>query len=74
LREAKAKLSEIIRAAQQGESTVVTKHGQPAAKVIPVEKEGVAKPTKLSLIDYLRTMPAEIPIKRNRSRSRSVKF
>ena len=37
LREAKATLSAVVEAAQQGEATTITKHGRPAAVVVPVE-------------------------------------
>jgi len=38
LREAKAKLSALVAAAENGESTVVTKNGRPAAMVVPFDK------------------------------------
>jgi prevent-host-death family protein len=37
LREAKAGLSAVIEAAERGELTTITKHGRPAAVVVPVE-------------------------------------
>ena len=47
LREAKAKFSAIVQAAENGESTVVTKNGRPAAMVVPVgESPRGAKRTK----------------------------
>lgn len=75
LREAKAKFSALVEAAEKGEATIVTKNGRPAARIVPVEQNGaISPPEKPSLIDYLMSMPAEIPIRRNRSRARSVKF
>ena len=37
LRHAKASLSAVIEAAERGEATTITKHGRPAAVVVPVE-------------------------------------
>jgi antitoxin Phd len=75
LREAKAKFSALVEAAERGESTIVTKNGRPAAKVTPIEEaprtETASKP---NFADWLMSMPHDIPIRRNRSRARSVKF
>lgn len=38
LREAKAKLSEVVEAATLGEATTITRHGTPVAMVIPFAK------------------------------------
>lgn len=38
LRDAKASLSALIEAAERGEATMITKHGKPAAVVMPVEE------------------------------------
>lgn len=40
LREAKARLSELIAAAQAGERVVITKHGQPAVELVRFRKRG----------------------------------
>ena len=75
LREAKAQLSALVDAAEKGEPTIVTRHGREAAMVIPMEVARRVYPDhEPNLIDYLMTMPAEIPIRRNRSRSRKVEF
>jgi len=37
LRDAKASLSAVVEAAERGEATTITKHGRPAAVVVPVE-------------------------------------
>jgi prevent-host-death family protein len=75
LREAKAKFSALVEAAENGETTLITKNGRPAARVAPVEQAGSVQAEKRpNLIDHLMAMPAEIPIRRNRSRARSVKF
>jgi prevent-host-death family protein len=75
LREAKAKFSALVEAAEKGETTIVTKNGRPAAKVVPIDDSRNANSeNKPNLVDYLMSMPAEIPIRRSRSRARSVKF
>jgi prevent-host-death family protein len=75
LREAKARLSALVAAAEKGEATVVTKHGRPAAVITPID---MARPDaaekKPNLAEWLMSMPHDIPIRRNRSRARSVKF
>jgi prevent-host-death family protein len=38
LREAKAKLSEMVKRASRGEEVVITVHGKEAAKLVPVPK------------------------------------
>jgi prevent-host-death family protein len=74
LREVKAKLSAVVEAAERGESTIVTKNGRPAAKVVPVEgaeREPEGKPT---FAELLLSVPHPIPIRRSRSKPRRVKF
>jgi prevent-host-death family protein len=75
LREAKARLSALVDAAQKGEPTTITRHGKPAAVVVSLEAARKMYPEEEpNLIDYLMSMPEEIPIRRNRSRSRRVKL
>ena len=40
VREAKARLSELIAAARNGERVVITKHGRPAAELIRCDRRG----------------------------------
>ena len=40
IREAKARLSELVAAARNGERVVITKHGQPAAELIRCDRRG----------------------------------
>jgi prevent-host-death family protein len=75
LREAKAKLSALVEAAERGETTIVTKNGRPAARIGPIEDASRTKPDKKpNFAEWLMSIPHEIPIRRNRSRARSVKF
>lgn len=40
IREAKARLSELIAAARTGERVVITKHGRPAAELVRCDRRG----------------------------------
>ena len=40
LREAKARLSELVAAARNGERVIVTKHGRPAVELVRCERRG----------------------------------
>ena len=40
LREAKARLSELVAAAEKGERVVITKHGRPAVELVRCRKRG----------------------------------
>lgn len=68
--DAKARLSELVSRAESGESILITRHGQPAAKLVPVReakqplrpmaafRETIA-PTGVSSIDLIRRMRDE---------------
>ena len=38
IREAKSKLSELIDSAERGEEVIITAHGKPRAKLVPIPK------------------------------------
>lgn len=40
IREAKARLSELVAAARMGERVVITRHGQPAAELVRCDRRG----------------------------------
>jgi prevent-host-death family protein len=40
--EARNQLPELLEGAQQGRSTIITKHGRPVAALVPIEAYGVA--------------------------------
>ncbi len=40
IREAKARLSELVAAARNGERVVITRHGQPAAELVRCDRRG----------------------------------
>lgn len=47
VRDAKARLSELIAAAQAGERVVITKNGQPAVEIVRVRRRGAVDFGKL---------------------------
>jgi prevent-host-death family protein len=58
LREAKASLSAVIASAQRGQPTIITRHGQPTAMVVPFEAGQRLYPQDLpSLASHLLAIP-----------------
>jgi len=68
LREAKATLSAVVEAAAQGEATTITKHGRPAAVVVPVKDAhrfyAIQRP---SFADMLLSIPEDLDTERDPS-------
>lgn len=53
---ANRKFSELLRTVREGRSYVVTSHGKPVAKIVPVEKNGEAAPgARRALIKRLQS-------------------
>jgi len=66
LREAKATLSAVVEAAEQGEATTITKHGRPAAVVVPVEDaERLYAGKRSSFADLLLSIPEDLETERD---------
>ena len=68
VREAKAGFSALVEAAERGEPTTITKHGRPAAMVVPI-KDGKKlypepKPNQ-NFIEFLMTFPGGIEFERD---------
>ena len=66
LRDVKASLSAVVEAAERGEATTITKHGRPAAVVVPVEHAqrlyGRKRP---SFAELLMSIPEGLEIDRD---------
>jgi prevent-host-death family protein len=62
LREAKARLSEIVDAAERGEPTTITRHGKPVAVVVAVEDADRIFPDRRTFLDVLMAMPEDLPV------------
>jgi len=68
LRQAKASLSAVVEAAEHGEATTITKHGRPAAVVVPVEEARRLYATKRpSFADLLMSIPEDLETERDPS-------
>lgn len=53
---ANRKFSELLRTVREGRSYVVTSHGKPIAKIVPVEKDGdVAPGARRALLKRLQS-------------------
>jgi antitoxin Phd len=68
LRNAKASLSAVIEAAERGEATIITKHGRPAAVVVPMEQAERLYPThRPSFASLLMRLPHPLETERDAS-------
>ena len=73
LRNAKATLSAVVEAAERGEATIITKHGRPAAAVIPVEAACRLYPAdKPSFAEMLMSIPEDLETERDSTPLREV--
>jgi len=54
---AKQRFSELLRAVEEGEPQIVTKHGEDVAVVIDIAEYRRLRGQSRSLMDYLRTGP-----------------
>jgi prevent-host-death family protein len=55
--EAKAQLTELVRRAEAGDEVILTRHGQPAARIVPIAKP-VDKQTRRALMEAVRAAGA----------------
>jgi prevent-host-death family protein len=75
LRVAKAQLSALVDAAERGEATTITRHGKPAAAIVPIEAAEKIYPSKKpSFAEWLLSIPHEIPFERDQTPPREVEF
>jgi prevent-host-death family protein len=73
VREAKAGFSALIEAAENGEPTTITKHGKPAAMIVPIDEARKLYPAKTpNLGEFLLTFPGGIEFERDSSPMRDV--
>lgn len=75
VREAKSSFSALIHAAERGKPTLITRHGQPSAMVVPyADGQRLYPATEKSLADYLLAMPAApaFTVERNKAPLRDV--
>jgi prevent-host-death family protein len=55
--DANRKFSKLLRAVREGHSYVVTSHGKAVAKIVPVERDDVARGARVALLKRLRSQP-----------------
>jgi antitoxin Phd len=73
LRDAKASLSAVVMSAQNGQPTIITRHGLPTAMIVSIEDGRRLFPTtKPSLVAHLMAMPEAIQTERDSSPLRSI--
>ena len=73
IRDAKAKFSALIEAAERGRATTITRHGRPAAVVVPVEDARRLYPeNRLSFGDLLLSFPGGVAFDRDRTPTREI--
>jgi antitoxin Phd len=73
LREAKTTFSAIVEAAQHGEPTIVTKHGRPAAMIVPIEAGRRIYPdNRPSFAELLLSIPHDLNVERDQSPMRGI--
>jgi prevent-host-death family protein len=73
LRDAKATLSAVIDAAERGEVTTITRHGKPAAVVVPVEEAKRLYPAdRPSFAALLMRIPHPVETERDASPPREA--
>jgi len=73
LRDAKATLSALVEAAERGEPTLVTKHGRPAAMIVPIEAgQRIYESDRPSFASLLMALPHELATERDERGPREV--
>ncbi len=74
VREAKAGLSALIDSAEKGEPTTITRHGVPAAVLVPVAmaKTMFSLESKLTFEDFIMSFPGGIEFERDRTPPREI--
>jgi prevent-host-death family protein len=73
VREAKAKFSALIDAAERGQPTTITRHGRPAAVLVPVEDARRLYPEdRPSFVELLLAFPGGLEFERDQSPLREI--
>lgn len=73
IRDAKARFSELVEAAEQGRPTTITRHGRPAAVLVSVEDaKRLYAPNAPTFADLLLSFPGGLSIDRDSTPLREV--
>jgi prevent-host-death family protein len=72
-RDAKARFSALVEAAERGEPTTITRHGRAAAVLVPVrDAERLYPKERPSVLDMLKSIPGELEIERDMTPMREI--
>jgi prevent-host-death family protein len=75
IREAKASFSALVAAAEKGRPTLVSRHGQPCAMIVPVAEGARLYPLEMpNLANYLLAMPEAFETERDIAPLRGIDF
>ena len=75
IREAKASFSALVAAAEKGHPTLVSRHGRPAAMIVPVADGARLYPLEMpNLANYLLALPEPLETKRDATPLRGIDF
>ena len=73
IRDAKATFSALVEAAENGRPTTITRHGRPAAVLIPIaDAERLYPQARLSFADLLLSFPDGVEFERDPTPLREV--
>lgn len=80
LRDAKARLSELVSAAERGEETVITRHGRAVARVVPEPAEQEPKRVNdpnspyhgMTFLELLMAFPGPLEVERDQTPVREI--
>ncbi len=74
VREAKASLSALLEAAEKGEPTTITRHGRPAAVLVPVSDAArlYGEADDARFVQHLLAFPGGVEFERDRTPMRDI--
>lgn len=74
IREAKAGLSALVDAVEHGEAVTITKHGKPAAVIIPLDLAAPIVPQKPKFAEFLMSVPTDFQFNRTQTPDREFEL
>lgn len=74
VRDAKAKFSALVDAAERGQPTTITRHGRPAAVLVPIKDARRIYPEQASFLDLLLSFPGGTEFERDRAPTRELEL
>ncbi len=75
IRDAKARFSAVVQAAEGRRPTLITRHGRPAAVVTPVEDASRLYGARATdFVDWLLSLPGELDFERDASEPREIEI